>query len=492
MDYITKRCPWKQKPPPASAFGEVYRKLTILDYSLIVIIILTLSKKGKAMTNGIIDAQIKVQAGEMFINFSKILNKDILDVDEKILGSVWDISVKFGEVYPKTDELIIRKGLFKKLYASLPWSNISALEDDVVLNIKSQDIKFLPAPKGYECLLRRDILDQQVVDTYNHKVRRVNDIHLLRVDHELMVAHVDIGLRGLIRRLGWEKAVDFLVKAFAKNARYLQREDLVSWKYIQPVALNPASMTMKLSIPEKQLLSIPAADLGEIILDLNLNQRMALFRALDINTKAKIFENLEFEDQKAILKELDKKEAAQIINSMSSDEAADLLERLPRDTTENLLTLLESGRAKKLSTLLGYSSDSAGGLMTTDFVSLSETMPVENAIEYIKNQTREFETVPYLYIVDEKNHIKGVTTVRRLLFANPKDAVLKTAFPKTLHVYLHNSVKEVAYIMDKYKISTIPVIDENKILQGVITMDDILSRVITVAWRRRPRKPKGL
>lgn len=445
------------------------------------------------MANNInITEEIKAKAKAMFVNYSDILKRDILDVDGKFLGNVWDISVKFGEVYPKSDELIIKRGSFKRQYAATPWSSVLSIEDDIILNVKSSAIAFKPDINTYEFLLKRDILDQQVVDTYNHKVIRVNDVHLLKVDHELVVAHVDIGLRGLIRRLGWESAVDIIVRAVNKDSTYLKKEELVSWKYVQPVSMNPASMTMKLSVSQKQLANIPAADLGEIIFDLNLNQRMALFRTLDAKTKAKIFENLEFEDQKTMLKELDKKEAAQIVTNMSSDEATDLLEKLPRNTVENLLTLIESNRAKKLSTLLGYSSDSAGGLMTTEFVSMLETTSVESAIEYLRNETREFEVVPYIYTVDDKNHLKGITTVRRLLFADPKDAVAKTCFPKVLHVYLNDSVKEIAYLMDRYKISTIPVVDENKILHGIITMDDILSQVITIAWRKRPRKPKGL
>jgi Mg/Co/Ni transporter MgtE (contains CBS domain) len=433
------------------------------------------------MTNSVIE-EAKIRAAAMFLDFSSLLGEDVLDSDRKFIGKLWDISVKTSEVYPKSDELIIAKGFIKRSYASVPFSNVSEIGREVVLNIRSDEVKFAPDPKDYEFLLRRDILDQQVVDTFNHKVIRVNDIHLLKIDRELMVAHVDIGLRGLLRRLGWEKALGFLIK----------RDDIVSWKFIQPVAINPASMTMKLSVSQKQLQGIPAADLGEIMFDLNMNQRMALFRALDIKTKAKIFENLEFEDQKAILKDLDKKEAASIVTSMSSDEATDLLSNLPRGTVENILTLMESDRAKKLSTLLGYSSDSAGGLMTTEFVSMPDTMSIEAAIDYIKNKTREVDTVPYIYVVDEKHKLQGVTTIRKLLFADPKDTVLKTVFPTTIYVHLHDSVKEVAFLMDKYKISAIPVVDENKLLHGIIAMDDILSQVVAIAWRKRPRKAKGL
>jgi Mg/Co/Ni transporter MgtE len=251
-------------------------------------------------------------------------------------------------------------------------------------------------------------------------------------------------------------------------------------------------MTMKLSLSEKQLLSIHAADLGEIMFDLNPNQRMAIFRAMDVKVRARILESIEFDEQYAILKELDRKEAAQIVTHMSADEATDMLEKLPPRMVNNLLPLVESSRAKKLSTLLGYSADSAGGLMTTDYVSMPETATVESTIDLIKKQTREYDVIPYIYIVDDKNHLRGVTTVRRLLFADPKDPVTKTAFEKTLHVYLNYSAKEIAYFMDKYKVSAIPVVDDNKVLQGVITMDDILSQVISIAWRKSPRMMKGM
>lgn len=436
--------------------------------------------------------EAKLHAAEMFVNFSDLLRRDVTAFDGSYIGNVWDISSKLGEVYPRAEELIVYKGTAKRLYGCVPWTNVESVGKEIVLGLKKDDVKFSPGIKDYELLLRRDILDQQVVDTFNHKVRRVNDIHLLKVERDLVIAHVDIGLRGLFRRLGWDRLIDFFVKLVDKNSRYLKEADLVSWKYVQPVSINPASMTMKLSVSEKQLLSIPAADLGDIIFDLNPNQRMALFRMLDVRTKAKIFENLEFEEQNVMLKELDKKEAAQIVSNMSTDEATDLLERLSPRIVNNLLPLVESSRAKKLSTLLGYSGDSAGGLMTTEFVSLPETTLVENAIEYIKTNTKNYDTVPYIYIIDDRNHLKGVTTIRRLLFADPKDQISKTAFQQTLHVYLNNSAKEIAYFMDKYKVSAIPVIDENKVMHGIITIDDILSQVIAIAWRKRTRLPKGL
>jgi CBS domain-containing protein/sporulation protein YlmC with PRC-barrel domain len=442
--------------------------------------------------NNVITPDIKAKAAAMFINFSSLLEMDILDADRKFIGRIWDISVKTSEIYPKSDELIIGRGFLKREYASVPFSTVTEIDEEIVLSVKLSDIKFQNPPKDYDFLLKRDILDQQVVDTHNHKVIRVNDINLLRIDHELVVAHVDIGPRGMIRRLGWEKWVDFCVRLAKPGAHYLKRDDMVSWKYVQPVALNPASMTMKLSVSQKQLLSIPAADFGEIMEDLNINQRMALFRALDLKVRAKVFENMEYDDQKATLEILEKKEAAAVVSEMSPDNAADLLGKLPRAMVENILTLIGSDMAKKLSTLLGYSNDSAGGLMTTEYVSMPSTMSAESAIAYIKEHTRDVETVPYIYVVDELHALKGVTTIRRLLFADPKETLLNLIFPSTIYVHLSDSVKEVAHLMDKYKVSALPVVDENKILQGIITMDDIFSQVVSVAWRKRPKKVKGV
>ncbi len=425
----------------------------------------------------------------MFVSYAQFLNKDVLDQEARFIGRVWDIAVKFGEIYPKASELIVVRGFLKREFTTVSWELVDRIDESIFVKPKISDLKFERTAQNYDFLLRRDVMDQQVVDTYNQKVIRVNDIHLLKVDNDLHLAHVDIGLRGLIRRLGFETAVDFCVKLIRPNAKYLMRQSFISWKYIQPVSISPVSKTMKVSVPQKQLSDIPPADLSQIMMDLDGNQRLAFFRTLDLKTKADIFENLDFEDQKFLLKELDKKEAAQVLSEMSSDEATDLLEHLPQDMVRNLLTLMESGRARKLSTLLGYSGDSAGGIMTTDFVSLPETATVEEAIEFVRTKTADLDYVYYIYIVNDKNTLKGTTTIRKLLRSgDPKQPIIETAYPKTIYVYLHDGTKQVAYLFDKYKSSALPVVDEKKVIQGVITIDDVLSRVILLAWRRRPKK----
>ena len=431
----------------------------------------------------------KKDAAKMFIYFSHLMEKMVVDKDAEPLGRIYDIVVKPTEVYPNSSFLIIRKGFPNRKYAVINWSDIASIDKrETKLKIEKAKIQFTEKHDNREELtLRRDILDQQVVDTFNHKVIRVNDIHLLFVNHSLMVAHVDISLRGLLRRLGIEQFVDFLVRLVNRNADYLKTEHLISWKYIHPLSINPVSMTIKVDVPQKHFSSIPAADLGEIFLDLNIKHQIALFKSLDLSTRARIFINIDFKTQKSLIEELDDKDVVQILNSIPSDEATDFLERLPKSKVDNLLSLMESKYSKRLSQLLGYSSDSAGGLMITEYVAFSKDTTVEAALKHIKERTFKVEPAQFVYIVDENHRLIGATNFRRLILANPQDPIQNVAFPKIYSVHLDSGVKEVAHLMEKYKYYAIPVVDENNILQGIITVDDILSQVISIAWRRLKR-----
>ena len=426
----------------------------------------------------------------MFIYFSQLIDKPVFDKNGEWAGKLYDIIVKPSEVYPQSAQLIIRKSFPNRKYAVVKWPDIQEIDNkDIRIKLNKSEIRFEEIHNNKEELtLRRDILDQQVVDVYNHKVIRVNDIHLLFVDHSLMVAHVDISTRGLIRRLGFQVPVDFLIKLFNKKAKYLQEERLISWKHIQPLSINPVSMAIKIDVAEKNLRNIPAADLGEIFLDLNTKDQIAFFKSLDITTKARIFINIDFKTQKSLIEELNTNEIVEILNNIPSDEATDCLERLPREMTREILSFMESKQSKKLYQLLGYSSDSAGGLMTTEYMAFAKDTAVEAVLKQIKERTFKVEPAQFIYIVDENNQLIGSTNFRRLILANAQEPIQNAAFPRTYSVHLDSSVKEVAYLMEKYKYYSLPVVDENNILQGIVTVDDILSQVIAIAWRRLSRR----
>ncbi len=422
----------------------------------------------------------------VFTYFSGLIDRDVIDSRYEYVGGLYDVIVKVAQIYPQSAGLIVRKGFPNHKYALIGWEHVIELNPkEIKLNIPQSEIVFFEKHDNKDELsLRRDILDQQVVDTYNHKVIRVNDIHFLRVENSLTVAHVDIGGRGLVRRLGFERFVDSIFKLFNPRARYLHLDRLIPWKYIQPLSINPSSMTIKINVSQKQLTSIPAADLGEIFQDLNLQDQIALFKTLDIATRSKVFMNIDFKLQMSLIEELGRGEISTILNNIPSDEATDFLEKLPKEDIKEFLNILESKQAKKLSELLGYSSDSAGGLMTTEYLSCHKGMTVGQVIQYIKDKSFKVEPAQYVYVVDSENKLLASVNFKHLMLASNDELVDKVVFPKTYFVKLDSSVKEVAYLMEKYKYYAIPVVDENNVLKGIVTVDDILSQVIAIAWRR--------
>lgn len=430
------------------------------------------------------------QAASMFLFFSEIQEAKILDSDGLFLGRLYDILIEPIGKYAKAKTLIIKKKGFALSWALVPWGVVAQVSKGCIrLNKKAPEVAFTSSLNHKADLsIRRDILDQQVVDMNNQNVIRVNDIHLLMAEEDLVVAHVDIGLRGIVRRLGFEKFVDTSVRFFDKNSRYLQKLWLISWKHIQPLSINPVSMTIKVDVSQKQLNEIPAADLSEIMLDLSQKHRVALFKLLDITTKSKLLCTLGFKEQKSLLEEVGEREAVEILNQLPTDEAVDLLSELPKSQVHNMLGLMESKNAKMLSTLLGYSGESAAGLMTTEYVTVPETASIEQALVLIKEKTPKAETIQTIFIVDQENHLMGSTVLRRLMIADLKDGVKKAAFKKTVSIHMEDEVKKIAFLMDKYKIYVLPVVDSLNVLVGIITIDDIFSRLVSIAWRRSNKK----
>lgn len=424
----------------------------------------------------------------IFTFFSKIMDREVVDNSGNLVGKVFDVLAETSEIYPKAVELIIKRGFLNRRYAYVPWSFVAEIDGYVRLKKDGQSLKFLKLKEpGAEISLRHDILDQQVVDTYNRRVVRVNDLHLLKVGMDLMVAHIDVGIKGLIRRVGFSCIIDFLVSIFSKNSKYLEKEDFIPWKYVQILSVNPANRNLKVSVPYQQFSKIHPVELSEIITDLDTEQKLVLFKAIDIETQAKIFDEIDGETQKFLIEGMNINEIARLIAILPTDEAADFLDQIPKKMVEQLLGMIETGRARELSTLLGYESDSAGGLMTTEYIAVLETMPVKDVIAKIMESNLRSEMIYYVYILDEKNHLVGSTTLKGLLSANPDDNVIVTSLPRTVDVHLNDGVKEVAFLIEKYRLFALPVIDDEDVLQGIITVDDILEQLLSLIWRRQSR-----
>ncbi|MBI2343764.1 MAG: magnesium transporter [Deltaproteobacteria bacterium] len=423
----------------------------------------------------------------MFLFYTQLQKRDVIDRHGRWIGWPHDFLINFDGTYPPVTGLIIRTGRLRRQYVVVPWSQIHMTtvhrQEAFQVRLPLESLVFTRHPPiPAEPTLRRNILDQQVVDTYNRKVVRVNDVHLLRVNSSFRIAHVDVGLRGMIRRLGWEKPVDWALHLVHPHARYLTRDGFIAWKYVQPLTINPVVGTIPLAVSQAELDKIPPADLSDILVELDPYQRVALFKSLDSEMQGEILGELEQRFQRELISELDIKTAVDVLERMPADEATDILQEVPRRDRERILGAMSVRKANKLSELLVHEEDSAGGLMTTELIRLQVTCTVGEAIERIKAMHGIAETLYYTYVVDDQQHLEGVASFRTLLVEPLDRPITEIMGERPIAVRVNDSAKAVAFILDKYNLFAVPVIDDQGILQGIVTVDDILSIAIDAAW----------
>ena len=244
----------------------------------------------------------------------------------ELLGKLVDTLAEVEGAFPRVRALRVRSVQARAVLRA-EWDDVAVCEPgDVRLRRGHEALGPLRLP-SHEIPLAQDVLDRQIVDTDDAKVERVNDLHLLRARGTLRVVHVDVGFRGLVRRLGWERFVDALVGALRPRAPYLTQHQFVSWKYVKPLAAG--ATRVRLDVQRTELAGMHPADIAEILSDLDRRERAVLFNELPVAAAADALEESAPELQRELLKMVDSERAADIVEAMAPDDAADLLETLP-------------------------------------------------------------------------------------------------------------------------------------------------------------------
>ena len=229
------------------------------------------------------------------------------------------------------------------------------------------------------------------------------------------------------------------------------------------------------------------ADLAQAAREIDRADQIRLLALLDSETAARLMEELEFEEQGDLLIRMPRERAAQILSEMSSDDIVDLLGDLPQRDSEKLLHLLPADSAQEIRELLVYPENTAGGLMTTEYVSLRRDMTAQEAIDYLRIRAPEAETIYYVYVTDERSRLIGVVSLRQLLTADPSRPVEDIMYKRVISVQVDTDQEEVARILDKYDFLAVPVVDQHHVLLGVVTVDDVidvLSEEVTEDFQR--------
>jgi magnesium transporter len=412
---------------------------------------------------------MKGTSPQMFLFFSDLLGCSVLDAQGQTVGKLVDMTATLGELFPKVTTVKIH---FKKRKDSLTidWSEVDGINGNtMILRQRTEHSQKPPDLDDEEILLSEELLDKQVVDTYGAKIERVNDIHLLNVNCELRIVHMDFGIRGIFRRLGWLNTIDILTDwLFA----YRISERMISWKYVQPLASDPQKKDLKLNITSRKLHELHPSDLADIIEELDREKRTMVFQSLDSQTAAEILEEVDPKLQALLIESAGKEQASDIIEEMAPDEAADLLGDLSEEKKQMLIQTIEKPHREILEELIRFKEGTAGSIMTKDFVSLQQHQTFGEAIGELKNTERPLETIAYLYVTDAENRLLGVLTFRQILLYPLETPLSEVMDTHIIKVEPDEDVEEVVDLFQKYKFLALPVVDRDNRLTGIITLRD--------------------
>ena len=407
---------------------------------------------------------------------SQCIGQPVRDPNGEPLGTIADLIVAIGDKYPPVTGLVVstdRRRIF------MPWPDVASFDDaGARLRVRTIDIgKFAQRPN--EILLKQDLLDKQIVDIEGRKVIRVNDVSLDDVEGQLRVVAVDVGAAGLLRRLGMEGAF----RTIARNLRISVPERYIDWEDVDPLEATIASV--RLRVPHAKLAELHPADLAAIIEDLAPRDRLGVLASLNDEALADVVEEMEPETQVDVLEDLTPERAADILEEMSPDDAADLVADLDQDTRDEILALMEKDEADEVQELLGYPEDSAGGIMTTSFITLEDHLTVGGAIDRLRELEPDAETIYYVYVTGDDGQLVGVLSLRDLIVSKPGTPIQDVMIREPVAVSVNADQDEVAEVVAHYNLLAVPVVDEHGVLQGIVTVDDALDTVIPTAWKKR-------
>jgi len=402
---------------------------------------------------------------------SNILGMRVLDRKQAVVGSIADLEVATGEKFPVVVAVLVKtqRGLTR-----VAWHNVRGL-GITECTLKLADAELQPNFKleDTSMLLLNHVLDKQIVDIHGAKVVRVNDIELAESHGQLRVIAADAGIRSFMRRAGFA----WVIHVIERGLHHKIGENSIPWSFVEPLGRDVRSVQVRATW--KELSKLHPSDLADIVDDLDFNERDALFKALNDEQAADTLAELEDDKVKVtILERLGVARAADILEEMDPDDAADILQDTRAETQEAMLQEMEPEEREDVRELLAYGEDTAGGLMTNDYLEIRQEMSAEQVIEVLRREAPDTETIYYLYVTDDDGHLAGILSLRALIVAQPGTAVADIMQKRTVSVFVDDPKGKVAEIIGKYNYLALPVVDHEGVLQGIVTVDDVLDQAM--------------
>src|SRR5215469_12597566 len=332
------------------------------------------------------------------IFLSTLLRQSVYDLEGRRLGVLHDVYVTLNETFPVVTALVVRSTLSNNDII-IPWSQVENLEEPQIhLTVKrSQIVSYVPGVDTL--LLGRDILDKQIVDTQGFRVVKVNDLKLAQIKKTARLVGVDISLSGLLRRLGLLSPVELVGRVLPVHLP----ERTITWNYVEPIEVVKTGGTgqltpvlagagagaagvvsqVQLSVSHTKLADLHPADIADILEQLDIEEAGAVLGRLDTETAAGALNEVEAPRQTELLSEMDPEKASDLLEKLAPDDAADMLAEIPQEEAEQLLNLMPADESQPIRELLRYGAETAGGIMTTEVLSLPQDATVEDALNYL-------------------------------------------------------------------------------------------------------------
>ncbi len=417
------------------------------------------------------------------LSFTQLRHRSLVDPEGTAVGRLEDLVVLALGAKPQVTKFSLRRPDREEWI--LPWDVVAGLPPDpgAPIRLRSRASDLTPVTlRPEEMRLAKNVLDKKVVDTARKKVVRVNDIELEEREGRLHVIGVEGGLRGLLRHLRSERLAERLAALVGAE---LPRE-VVPWEVLD--TLETELTRAKRQAVYTKLAKLHPADIADIMEELNPSERAAILAALDEATAAEAITEAEPEVQASMVQMMEPEKAADILEEMEPDEAADILSDLPEAKAEELLESMAPEEAQEVEELLEHEEDTAGGLMTTEHVAFAPSLTVAEALQRIRDEAKEAETIYYLYVTDPRERLLGVLSLRELILADPGRRLEQIMHTEVISVRPETGLREVAELQTKYNLLALPVVSGEGEMLGIITVDDVLNLILPMIWKKRAVK----
>lgn len=417
-----------------------------------------------------------------FTYLSEMLGKRVRGLPGRTSnGRLVDLIASPEKVYPRVTGLLV-KTPFRSEPLYIPWSCIRWPGPGGPITVEgfTAAVSGAARPAETEILLKKSFLDRQLISTSGYKVVRVNDLHMLAEIAEtgnpnFWLVHIDIGFRGLLRRLGWGRVGDAIVRWFLDRD---MKDVLVPWKYVQAATATNIYGSLQLSTDSSKLSEMHPADLADILEDLGAEERNRIIESLDPASAAATLSEMPLTLRVRIAESIDSGLLTHIVHEMQTDNVVDLLDNLSSPQRTALMNSFSPEMTAEIKELSHLSPASVGSIMNTDFLAIQISTTVREALEVVRDRAGETELIYYLYVLEAGERLCGVVTLRHLFAAEPDMLMADLMREDPLTVTADTSIKRASRIFFKYDFDAVPVVDEQGRMRGIVTMRDVLEAVV--------------